>query len=136
MNCGAAIYGVLKDDTTLTGLLSSNTAIFPDVAPQGTLNPCIVYSESIAEFSDTKDGVSTLDVNVIQIDIYSTTIVQRAAISSRVRTLLDRYSGTKNSIVIDSIKLIYSVPTVENYNDTTDLKVYRQSMDFQVRQKI
>ena len=136
MNCGVAIYGVLKDDTTLIGLLSSNTAIFPDVAPQGTLNPCIVYSESVAEFSDTKDGVSTLDVNVIQIDIYSTTIVQRAAISARVRTLLDRYSGTKNSIVIDSIKLIYSVPTVENYNDTTDLKVYRQSMDFQVRQKI
>lgn len=136
MNCGAAIYGIISGDSTLTALLSATTAIFPDVAPQGTLNPCIVYSESIGEFSDTKDGTSTLDVNVVQIDIYSTTIVQRAAISARVRTLLDRYSGTSNSIVIDSIKLIYSVPTVESYNDTTDKKVYRQSMDFQVRQKL
>lgn len=136
MNCGAAIYGILKADSTLTGLLSVATAIFPDVATQGTLNPCIIYSESIGEFSDTKDGVSTLDVNVVQVDIYATTVDQRAAISSRVRTLLDRYSGTSNSIVIDSIKLIYSVPTVESYNDATDKKVYRQSMDFQVRQKI
>ena len=136
MNCGAAIYGILKADSTLTGMLSIATAIYPDVAPQQAANPCIVYSESISEFSDTHDGVSHLDTNIVQIDIYTNTVAERISISARVRTLLDRYSGTMNSIVVQSIQLIYSLPTVEPYKDENNKTIYRQTMDFKLRQKI
>ena len=134
MNCGAAIYGILSADSTLTAMLSIATAIYPDVAPQRAANPCIVYSESIGEFSDTKDGVSHLDSNMVQIDIYTSTVAQRNSISARVRTLLDRYSGTVNSIVVQSIQMVYSLPTVEPYKDENDKTIYRQTMDFKLRQ--
>ena len=134
MNCGAAIYGILSADSTLTAMLSIATAIYPDVAPQRIANPCIVYSESIGEFSDTKDGVSHLDSNMVQIDIYTSTVAQRNSISARVRTLLDRYSGTVNSIVVQSIQMVYSLPTVEPYKDENDKTIYRQTMDFKLRQ--
>jgi hypothetical protein len=136
MNSEAAIYGRLSADATLIAMLASNTSIYPEVAPQNAANPCIVYSESTPEFSDTKDGVSHLDSNIIQVDIYAQTMAQRNTIGARVRTLLDRYSGTINSIVVQSIQLVYQHKTIEPMNDINDIKIYRQTFDFKLRQII
>ena len=132
MNCEAAIYGILSGDATLTALVS--TRIYPEAAPQNAANPCIVYSESTPEFNDNKSGVSHLDVNLVQIDVYASTISVRNTIGSRIRTLLDRYSGTVNSINIQSIQCVYSYKTWEFGNDKEDKKIYRQTFDFKVRQ--
>lgn len=134
MNSEAGIYGILSADVTLTGYVG--TRIYPEVAPNGAENPCIVYSESTPEFSDNKDGVSKLDTNVIQVDVYSSTASERNTIAARVRTLLDRYSGTVNGIYIQSIRMIYSYKLIEPINDANDKKTYRQTMDFTVRQRI
>ena len=131
MNAEAAIYGVLSADSTLTALLASTTSIYPEVAPQNASNPCIVYSESTPEFNDTMSGVSKLDVNVVQVDVYATTIAARNTIGARVRTLLDRYSGTTNSIKIQSIQLVFSFKTYDEISNA-----YRQTFDFRVRQII
>ena len=132
MNCEAAIYGILSGDATLTALVS--TRIYPEAAPQNAANPCIVYSESTPEFNDNKSGVSHLDVNLVQVDIYASTISVRNTIGARVRTLLDRYSGTINSINIQSMQCVYSFKTWEFENDKEDKKIYRQTFDFRVRQ--
>jgi hypothetical protein len=132
MNCEAAIYGILSGDATLTALVS--TRIYPEAAPQNAANPCIVYSESTPEFNDNKSGVSRLDVNLVQVDIYASTISVRNTIGARVRTLLDRYSGTVNSINIQSMQCVYSYKTWEFENDKEDKKIYRQTFDFRVRQ--
>jgi hypothetical protein len=134
MNCEAAIYGILHGDSTLIALLASNTSIYPEAAPQGALNPCIVYSESTPEFNDNKSGVSHLDVNIIQVDVYAATVAARNTIGARVRTLLDRYSGTVNSLNIQSIQLTYQYKTIEPMNDIKNVKIYRQTFDFRVRQ--
>lgn len=131
MNAEAAIYGVLSADSTLTALLASTTSIYPEVAPQNAQNPCIVYSESTPEFNDNMSGVSKLDVNVVQVDVYATTIAARNTIGARVRTLLDRYSGTTNSIKIQSIQLVFSFKTYDEISNA-----YRQTFDFRVRQII
>jgi hypothetical protein len=132
MNCEAAIYGILSGDATLTALVS--TRIYPEAAPQNAANPCIVYSESTPEFNDNKSGVSHLDVNLVQVDVYASTISVRNTIGARVRTLLDRYSGTVNSINIQSMQCVYSYKTWEFENDKEDKKIYRQTFDFRVRQ--
>lgn len=129
MNAEAAIYGRLSADSTLTALLSSVTSIYPEVAPQNASNPCIVYSESTAEYSDNKDGASHLDTSIIQVDVYADTIATRNTIGARVRTLLDRYSGTVNSIVVQSIQLVYSFKTYDS-----ESRAYRQTFDFRLRQ--
>jgi hypothetical protein len=134
MNCEAAIYGRLSADSTLINMLASSTSIYPEIAPQNAANPCIVYSESTGEFSDTKDGVSHLDSNIIQVDVYANTIATRNAIGSRVRTLLDRYSGTVNGVVIQSIQMLFSFKMIEPDDDKNAIKVYRQTFDFKVRQ--
>ena len=131
MNAEAAIYGVLSADSTLTALLASTTSIYPEVAPQNASNPCIVYSESTPEFNDNMSGVSKLDVNVVQVDVYATTIAARNTIGARVRTLLDRYSGTTNSIKIQSIQLVFSFKTYDEISNAS-----RQTFDFRVRQII
>jgi len=129
MNAEAAIYGRLNADSTLTALLASITSIYPEVAPQNAPNPCIVYSESTAEYSDNKDGVSHLDTSIIQVDVYADTIAARNTIGARVRTLLDRYSGTVNTIVVQSIQLVYSFKTYDS-----ESRAYRQTFDFRLRQ--
>ena len=136
MNCGAAIYGILSADSTLRAMLATETSIFPDVAIQGANNPCIVYSETTSEFSDTKSGVSKLDISFVQIDIYTNTIGERKTISERVRTLLDRYMGTVNSINLQSVQLINSISLVDAERDFDDSLIFRQTMDFKIRQII
>lgn len=131
MNAEAAIYGILSADSTLTSLLATTTSIFPEVAPQKSPNPCIVYSESTPEYSDNKSGVSGLDVNVIQVDVYAATIATRNAIGARIRTLLDRYSGTVNSIKVQSVELVYSHKLYD-----PESEAYRQTFDFRLRQVI
>ena len=132
MNCEAAIYGILSGDATLTALVS--TRIYPEAAPQNAANPCIVFSESTPEFNDNKSGVSHLDVNLVQVDVYASTISVRNTIGARIRTLLDRYSGTVNSINVQSMQMVYSYKTWEFENDKEDKKIYRQTFDFKVRQ--
>lgn len=134
MNCEAGIYGILIADSTLTGLLATTTSIFPEVAPQSAANPCIVYSESTPEFNDNMNGVSHLDVNLIQVDVYAQTIASRNTIGARVRTLLDRYSGTVNGINIQSIQMTYSLKLIDQVTDNSAIKIYRQTFDFRVRQ--
>lgn len=131
MNAEAAIYGILSGDSTLTALLASTTSIYPEVAPQNAANPCIVYSESTPEYNDNMSGVSKLDINVIQVDVYAVTIAARNVIGARIRTLLDRYSGTMNSIKIQSIQLTFSFKTYDEISNA-----YRQTFDFRVRQII
>lgn len=131
MNTEAAIYGILSADSTLTGLLASVTSIYPEVAPQGAANPCIVYSEKTDEYTPTKSGVSKLDINTVQVDIYAATIALRNTIGARVRTVLDGYTGTVNSVNVQAVDIIYSIKL---YDDIS--LCYRQSMDFRLRQVI
>lgn len=131
MNTEAGIYGILSADSTLTAMLATTTSIYPEVAPQGAANPCLVYSESTGEFSDTKSGASTLDTSIIQVDVYASTIAERNTIGNRVRTVLDRYSGTVNSVKIQSVQMAYSFKMFDEL-----AKCYRQTFDFRVRQVI
>jgi len=136
MNAEAAIYGILSADATLTALLASTTSIYPEAAPQDSANPCIVYSESTPEFSDNKDSKSMLDINIIQVDVYAATVASRNAIGARVDYLLNRYSGTINSVNVQSVQLIYSYKTAEPIKDGDTKPIYRQTFDYKLRQRI
>ena len=131
MNSEAAIYHLLSNDSTLTAMLSTTTAIWPEIAPQGAANPCIVFSENTSETNETKDGVSKLDVQTIQIDVYANSAAQRNTIAARVRTVLDGVSGTYASIAVDSLIFTYGLKL---YDDIA--KCYRFTSDYQLRQKL
>ena len=129
MNTQAGIYSILTADSTLCAMLSTTTAIFNEVAPQGTDNPCIVFNESTPKTNRTKSGVSTLDEPNLQVDIYANTALARNNIAARVRTVLDGYSGTAESIVFQQIVF---VSQYSNYDELSE--AYRTSQDYNIRQ--
>lgn len=52
---------------------------------------------------NTKDGASTFDWYRFQIDCFTRTAEETDTLAAAVRVLLDNYSGTKESVIIDRI---------------------------------
>ena len=101
MSAGKAIYGILSANAGVTALVS--TRIYPDIATQDTAFPFVVYQIEGTAPSDTKDGVSKLDMVDFAVMAYAKTYTNAQDIASACRTALDRYSGTVNGISVDSI---------------------------------
>ena len=134
MKVGLAIYNRLAIDSDVSGLV--DTRIYPNVAPQRTATfPFIVYTVTSVTPNDTKEGVSTLDVNDVLIMCYSKTYNEAADLANKVRTSMDRITeGTYNTIKIQSSQF-------EGYNDSFsanagDEGIYVKSLDFNIRQII
>ena len=102
-----ALIDILRDDATLGALLGgtgTSARVYPIDRPQGSALPAVVVRGQDIEPSDTKDGVSTLDTEFIQVLMYGEDLNQLIlTIEARVRILLDRIAlGTYNTIVIQS----------------------------------
>lgn len=97
-----ALMDILRDDATLAALVGTRCHLLE--LPQGATLPSIIVRGESIEPSDTKDGVSTLDTEFIQVLMYGQDLNQLIlTIEARVRTLLDRIAGgTYNGVVIQS----------------------------------
>ena len=133
MKVGLAIYNILKNDGAISSLVG--TRIFPNVAPQTTSFPFIIYQVTGVEPNDTKEAVSTLDVNSVMVSCYSETYNEASQIANRIRIALDRITAsTYEGIQIQSSQF-------QSYNDLFDDDsgnegIYRKALDFEVRQII
>tara|TARA_R100001244_G_scaffold126111_1_gene96419 strand:- start:5201 stop:7144 length:1944 start_codon:yes stop_codon:yes gene_type:complete len=129
MDSGKVIYDVLKNDTDVSALVSSR--IFPNVAKNTTEFPFIVYDVTGETPTQDNDGVSTLDTDGVMVSCYCKTYAQASDLAKKIRTSLDRRSGTYNGVVVQSIKY-------NGYNDlfdenVSDEGVYRKALDFDLR---
>ena len=127
MPIGNAIYSLLTSDGTLSSAIG--TKVFPDTVPQGQLFPAVVYTVVGTDPTDAKDGASPLDVLRIQIDTYSTSYDSTQTIKDRIRTVLDRYSGTVQMMNIDSIR--FSGDGSGDYEE--NIGIYWVSQNFDIR---
>ena len=131
MEIGKAIYNILVNDTNVYAKVDSR--IFPNVAPQTTVFPFIIYDVTGADPSDTKDGVSTLDTNDVMISCYGVTYSQASILAQYIRIAMDRINnGTYGGEQIQSSQF-------QGYNDifdstSGDSGIYRKALDFQIRQ--
>ena len=131
MEIGKAIYSILSINPNISGLVG--TRIFPNVAPQTTTLPFIIYDVTGVQPNDTKDGVSTLDTNDVMISCYSETYTEASTLAQNIRVAMDRIpEGTYGSEQIQSSQF-------QSYNDifddtSGDAGVYRKALDFQIRQ--
>mgnify|MGYP003146824997 FL=1 len=128
MKVGLAIYNILTDNGEVDAIVSGR--VFPNVAPQTSTFPFIIYDVEGEDPNDTKDGVSTLDVDNITVSCYSKTYNEASDLALKIRTALDRQSGTFGGVNIQSIQY-------DGYNDIFDDNhedgVYRKAIDFNVR---
>jgi hypothetical protein len=128
MKVGLAIYNILTDNGEVDAIVSGR--VFPNVAPQTTTFPFIIYDVEGEDPNDTKEGASTLDVDNITVSCYSKTYSEASDLALKIRTALDRQSGTFGGVNIQSIQY-------DGYNDIFDDNhedgVYRKAIDFNVR---
>jgi hypothetical protein len=106
-----ALIDILRDDATLGALLGgigTSARVYPLERPQGSGLPAILARGQDIEPSDTKDGVSTLDTEFIQVLMYDEDLNQLIlTIEARVRTLLDRIApGIYNGVTVQSSQFI------------------------------
>ena len=102
MNAGKAVYGILSANSGVTDLVS--TRIFPEIAEQEAATPFVIYQLQNVYPDDTHDGPSKLDEVTFAVLCYSDTYNGAADLAEKVRTALDRTSGTFNTVVVESIQ--------------------------------
>lgn len=140
MAAEVAIVGILKGDATLAAELGGVGTARVHILrrPQTGAFPAIVIRRQDIEPSDTKDGVSTLDQEYIQVLMYgkegeSTLNTLILNIEARVRTLLDRVApGTYNGVVIQSSQFIDS----DIFEEVVDNTATRQTSSVDVIEHI
>jgi len=130
MKIGLAIYNILTSDTNVTSLVS--TRIYPNVAKQSSAFPFIVYQTTSTEPTNTKDGVSPLDIISFEILCFSETYTQAVDLAVKVRNALDRNTGTHNTIITQGLSFTGA-------DEHFDIKgqgegIYVQSLTFNFRQ--
>jgi len=104
MNEGKAIYSILTNDSDVSAIIG--TKVYPQIAAQGAAFPFVVYVLQDNSPSDTKSGVSTLDEIRYDIVAAAETYTELSSLTERIRLALDRYTGTVEGVVIDSIQFI------------------------------
>ena len=129
MKSGLAIYNLLSNDSDVTDLVS--TRIFPNVAKNTTAIPFIVYDVDSESPTPTKDGVSILDVDTVTVSGYSKTYIQASDLARKIRTALDRKSGTYGGIEVQSIFFTGYDDLFED--EVSDEGIYVKALTFGIR---
>ncbi len=120
-----ALYNILSNDAPVTAI---TTNINPHRTLQGDSFPAITFSRISNEPDDTKDGVSTLDTIRMDVDIWSKDFTTGRDLADKVRTALDRTSGTFNTRVIQSIRF----ETDRDFFDN-NLEIYHFNQEYSIR---
>jgi hypothetical protein len=100
-----AVLDRLTSNGTFNTLVASR--IYPFDRPQGSGLPAVVVRSQSLDPSDTKDGVSTLDTEFVQVLYYDSDIGRLInTVEAQGRTLLDRIpNGTYNGVQVQSSQL-------------------------------
>lgn len=123
MNPGTAIYNLLKDDASVGALIGDR--IYPGIIPDGVTYPAVTYSELSQVFDETKDGPLPTGQHGFDVDIYAYEYAGAQSIASAIKSALDWYTGTVNTVVIERIRLI----------DQTDLPYEDEKELFHIAQE-
>lgn len=122
-----SIRTILTADVDVDTAVSSR--IYAHIATINTAFPLIVYNVSSFSPVETKDSPSILDIHDFNVNVYSKTLLEAGDISSKVRLALERYSGTVNSHVIQSIQLLSVQELYES-----EQNIYRIILSFSLRE--
>ena len=128
MKVGLAVYELLNDETT------AGTRVYPELAPEGTVMPYIVYSVVSNQPSDAKDGTP---IDEAQVEIYSVTDSYSASnvLADAVRAQIDRKSTTVTDASVGTIEVQSVVYTNEIIEVSQDRKTYIAVQDYTFRIK-
>ena len=117
MALGAAIRDILIADAAVLALVSNR--IYPNQVKQNEAYPHLVYNLVGNTPTDTKDSGRFFDNTRVQVDCYAIDYGDCEDLADKVRTALDRYTGT-----VSSTKIVNSI-----YQGTVDMNEFAASVD-------
>lgn len=133
MNGEYAVLKMLLNDADVTAIV--NTRIYLDEAPQKDPYPLIIIEEENNEPTDSKDGVSGADIDIIRVYPYAEDPAVLKTLALACRKALDGKSGTYNNVRVENIRFT-------NQNSFTDTaldakienrKLYAKDQEYEVR---
>ena len=126
-----AVVTLLNTAPGVTGLATGG--IFPDVAPQDTIFPWLVYTVVSDNCYEYMGGDSGINEARVQIDVYAMTSVLRGAIANLLKSALDGLiSVVSSGVAISSMFLKDNKRSFENPKNESDTKIYRSMMEFTI----
>lgn len=129
MDTGKAIFEILANDSDIQNLVGSR--IFPSRYINDTANhqvPYITYQKVSQEPNNTKNGASSYDYVVVQINVYSDEYSVTVNLSELIRTALDYTSGTFRGVVVD--KCFYESSTDVYFDNAGSTGLFGISSDY------
>ncbi len=123
---GDVIYNLLSNDSAVSAIVG--TKIKPFISIEDVASPYIVYDIIGLEPTDTKDGVSDLDTVEFDVEMYTKTPQKLKDLNIKVRNVLDRHSGTTETIKIQSITYLG-----EDGDYSDDERVYIKIQNYKAR---
>lgn len=99
----AALFDLLILDATVSGLIGRR--VYPHNIPQDTIFPAIRYTEISSPRDHCLDGAQDMVPSRWQIDCLGSSYTNARAIADAVRGVLDDYTGTVGSVVIQRVHL-------------------------------
>ena len=118
----AALYARLSGDAALTGLLSSPTAIYHQVAPQDAATPFVVFHRQAG------DPIWQFDGAHVQSDLWTCKAVDRGASASRAEDIAARIDAVLTdaplAVAGRDLLAVYRESDV-SYPETSDGDTYR-----------
>jgi len=122
-----AIVDILENDANVSAVVDDR--IFPIFIPQEKKLPAITYERIDTDPMDTKSGASTLDVPLLDIDLWGKDFKVLKDLAKDVRNALERFSGTRQGIIIQSIQFDNEI---QAFSDEKELHHLTQT--YRVRQ--
>lgn len=120
-----AIYDILTTDAPVSAI---TTQVSPNKIPQGKGFPVISYQRISNSPDDTKDGVAGLDTITVDVDVWHNDYINGKDLADKVRTALDRKSGTFSGRVIQSIRFMTGR---ELFDD--NLEIHHFNQEYSIR---
>lgn len=112
----SAVVDILKADTTVFGSATGTASRIylgsfrgeNRETPGGNRPPYIEVTIDNTEYNDTKDGISTLDVEDTTVRTFGIDYDSAMLLANKVKNALDKFSGTVEENVISSVQIIAS----------------------------
>jgi len=128
-----ALFTQLSGDTDITSVI--RTRIFPNVAPQGSTTPFIIFNK----VSESFDHAMRVDPNIssprFQVSSYSTSYLQARQIANTVEANLRDFSGdmgpTTEPVSVQRVFMEFDMDMAHRDNETFEV-IHHVIQDYQI----
>lgn len=123
-----ALQSILEGASSITDIVG-NAIYAADAQPQGPVETDRLVLSYSKTYSHTLGGVSSLEQAQVQIACLATTKLASLELAEAVRSVVDDYSGTSESVDIRGL-LIQSASDITNLQTEEKATVYGTQLDY------